>query len=211
MRLIFLLLLIGCGKDSDPAPFIEAAEAAQKPIVIYIGGYGADQKQVDHWMKASTVKDPSRTYKAYGYPVGAGSGNASAIAGAKSTIASVVKSIDSNPSAKYVIAGHSSGAAISNRIAELVKEPSHIRLVNLDGFAPSKALQKKVHSTCWYAKNGKHLSRNAGAMTGSCVIHKAFNTNVCTDPWCLHNVLVNKTPWGGYTSAIDPNLDWAVD
>lgn len=222
--LLFILVLsVACSRNSNAAPVGEQPGSPETPAdteiqdlppmsnekVIFVGGFKATQDEVNRWAAAARAKDPTREYEGYEYPPKASSSDSSAVAGAAANIKRAVADIDSHPDKFFIIAGHSSGAAISNRIAELAKDPSHFRLVTLDGFTPNKALQKRVDSTCWYGQNGNSLSANGGAMKSNCLKSTPYKTNLTTDKWGLHNLLYNKILWGGYAEdQLDPNLDW---
>ena len=194
---------------------------AQEPTeVLFFGGYGSTESQMNCWKKGAEGKSGGGyRFRGFGYPVGSGAGKASAVSGGSATLRKLAAEINAHPGKRYVIAGHSSGAALSNRLAELVDDPKRIDLVNLDGFAPSAQLQKKVGSSvCWYAKGANGLmSRNAGSMKSNCKVSKAVRNNNCTSAWCLHfGVINNKVPGNlsgatfrsqGYRGC-DSNTDW---
>lgn len=171
--------------------------------VIYFGGFRASQKQVDCWAD-NARKNPDYsgyTFKAYPYPAGAGAGKDSAVAAGSATIDAILANIKAkmakDPTEKFVIAGHSSGAALSNRLAEKVPNPERVSLYSLDGFAASESLQKRVNTTCVYAYNPETglQSRNAGSMKSRCpkAKQKGYSTTGCSTPWCMHFSIVNKT------------------
>ncbi|MGZ3695275.1 MAG: hypothetical protein ACXWQO_14215 [Bdellovibrionota bacterium] len=183
--------------------FFGLASAQAGTTVIYFGGYGASPAQMKCWEQGAR-KNPAYsayTFKSVPYPVGAGAGKASAVAGGSKSIAAVVREIANNPNEKYIIVGHSSGAALSNAVGSRVSNASantkQIQLVNLDGFAPSAELQKRVKTTCVYAKNSETglKSRNAFSMKGNCRNSVAYEDTHCKTAWCMHFSLVNtKTP-----------------
>jgi hypothetical protein len=172
-----------------------SAHASRTSVVLF-GGYGATSAQMNCWEQGARGQAAYDGYffKGIPFPAGAGAGMESAVAVGSKTIQSIVKQIDSHPDVHFVIAGHSSGAALSNRVAQLVKNPKQIELVDLDGFAPSAALQKKVKSTCVYAVNRKTglTSRNASSMKGNCANSMKYEDTSCQTQWCLHFTLVNS-------------------
>ena len=175
---------------------------AQETEVIYFGGYGASPAQMSCWEEGArnnSAYSSTHTFRGIPYPAGASSGSASAVQVGSAAIKKVVDEINRNPNKRYVIVGHSSGAALSNQVAGLVRNPSQIELVNLDGFSPSAALQKRVKSTCWYAQNQRAglQSNNASSMRSNCQNSRSYEAPHCTTKWCLHFSLVNKrTPAG---------------
>jgi hypothetical protein len=197
---------------------------AQEAEVIYFGGYGASQAQMGCWEEGARNNPTYRSaysFRGVPYPVGASAGSASAVQVGSATIKKIVDEINRNPNKRYVIVGHSSGAALSNQVAQLVRNPSQIELVNLDGFAPSAALQKRVKSTCWYAQNKRAglLSNNASSMKSNCQNSRSYEAPHCQTKWCLHFSLVNKrTPAGlgtdfkanGYNTC-STNLDYLAN
>jgi hypothetical protein len=147
------------------------------------------------------------------FPLGVGGGFYAAIQGARVEIATVLTEINEHPEKKYIVAGHSSGAAISNTIAARASNPSRIKQVILDGFS-SPALSSAI---CWAAR-GKYgnESRNYSGMV-ACPHHEIFADSHC-DPssqWCLHFVLINKSAPSdlrdfknhGYDGC-NSNVDW---
>jgi hypothetical protein len=165
--------------------------------VVYFGGYGSTQAQMTCWLGGAEAQPAFSAYsfQAYPYPSGATASAASAVQHGAATIAAVVTEIDGNPNVHFVVAGHSSGAALSNRVAELVKRPSQIELVNLDGFAPSLAVQKAVDSRCMYGESSKIKgleSLNATSMKSNCLVSQAYIDGHCTTAWCMHFSLVNE-------------------
>jgi hypothetical protein len=94
---------------------------------------------------------------------------------------------------KFVIAGHSSGAAQAERLVQTIKDKSKVRLVLLEGFASPKN-QRGVETTCWYARNGKLEGMNASYMQNpaNCTGEiKSFDAPTCNTALCLHLALVN--------------------
>lgn len=210
-KLIWIALVFG---------FNISALAQEPTEVLFFGGYGSTESQMKCWQKGAEGKSGGDyRFRGFGYPSLSGPGKASAVLGGRTVLRKLVAEINSHPNKRYVIAGHSSGAALSNRLAELVDDPKRISLVNLDGFAPSSQLQKKVGSSvCWYAKgrNGLH-SLHANSMQSNCKVSKAVQNNNCTSAWCLHfGVINNKVPGNlsgatfksqGYRGC-DSNIDW---
>ena len=186
--------------------------------VILFGGYAASRAQMDCWEKGARQNPAFQGYFFRGIPYPSKSANVStAVNDGASVIRKLADEINRNRGTRYIIAGHSSGAALANRTAEMVKDPSRIVLVDLDGYPASASLQQKVQTTCWYAVNSRTglPSRNAASMK-QCV-RSAFHSNTtCNTDWCLHFALVNtKAPANlgsdfkknGYNGC-GTNLDW---
>jgi hypothetical protein len=109
--------------------------------------------------------------------------------------------------------GHSSGCAVSDAIAEKITDPNHAELINLEGFRPSTALQKRMKTLCVYSdttlsKNeiaeirathpqnltsaGQLVSGPAGSMK-LCKNSMRMPVHHCKSTHCLHFSLVNRT------------------
>lgn len=194
------------------------AYAGEPVKVFYFGGYASSPEQMRCWeVGAQRNSREGYFFQGIHYPPGAGPDSESAVRLGAAAIRRVADEINAHPEVRYVVAGHSSGAALSNRVAELVKDPSHVYLVALDGFTPSRSLQSRFQSSCWWSVNQNGLqSRNAGAMKANCAVHPVYPDNHCRTQWCLHFVLVIKsTPANlgsdfrtrGYEGC-DSNLAW---
>jgi hypothetical protein len=189
--------------------------------VIYFGGYDSTDAQMQCW-ESGTTGTPGVEFRGVAYPAGAGAGAASAVKAGASVIKQAVAEIDANPSMHYVIIGHSSGAALSNQVASEVKDPTHVELVDLDGFSPSASLQKKMKTECWYALNPSNglFSLNASSIKSNCTNVHSYQDTTCKTKWCLHFSLVNKAaPFDlssstfatqGYLGCAT-NLDWMTN
>lgn len=186
---------------------------ASAPQGIYFGGFRATQSQVNCMLGGGVVK-------AYPYPEGAGASALSAQEKGVYYIREVINLIDNSPAdARFIVAGHSSGAALSNRVAQLVRDPQKVKLVSLDGFSPPADARNRVSDfACWYAKNGNVSSKNAASMRANCGSRaRRFDDNHCLTGWCLHFVLANKNAPAdlspgtfaaqGYANC-NPNRDW---
>jgi hypothetical protein len=94
---------------------------------------------------------------------------------------------------KFLIVGHSSGAAQAEKLVHAVKNKSKVKLILLEGFG-IPAFHEGVETTCWYAKNGNLQGMNAGYMQNPADCRgtvKAFEAPWCNNPLCLHIALVN--------------------
>ena len=134
-----------------------------------------------------------------------------------SKVEALAKKIDADPEGGWVIAGHSSGAAVAENVARKVKNHSRMHLVLLDGYG-HEGIQAKVRTTCWYASNGRAESLNAGAMKNTCLPQSAKRRHLAvssTSSMSLHYSLVNLNvpssipgPHGGYWNNCRPNTSW---
>ena len=196
--------------------FITAAAGAEPTKVFYVGGFRASAAQMRCWESGARKNSPGDyEFEGVPYPVGAGAGFGDAVSGASAEIRRIVSEINSNPQRRYVVAGHSSGAAISNTIATQVNDKSRIKQVILDGFTTPRI---NGDVTCWGARgqDGKP-SRNLGAMSACGAGLRVYPDRHCSSAsqWCLHFVLVVKsTPPAlsdfinhGYDGC-ESNLDW---
>ena len=194
---------------------LRAAAASTK--VFFVGGYRASPAQMRCWEEGARKNSPGE-YEFVGipYPSGVGASFEEAVAGASTTIQKIVAEINANPNQSYLIAGHSSGAAISNTIAARATNPARIRLVDLDGFVPPASLRARVPTTCWAARNGKLLSRNYDAMGICGPGTRVYGDRHCNTAWCLHfSLVIRSTPADlgtdfvsrGYLGC-NTNLDW---
>lgn len=134
-----------------------------------------------------------------------------------SKVEALAKSIDADPEGGWVIAGHSSGAAVAENVARKVKNHSRMHLVLLDGFGHA-GIQEKVRTTCWYASNGRAESLNASSMKGACLAKSAKRKHLAVNSasaMSLHYSLVNLNvpstlsgPHGAYWNNCRPNTSW---
>ena len=163
--------------------------------VVFFGGYQSSQEQMKCWEAGAKRKNEDILFQGIPYPAGAKSTDVSAVEKAQNTIRKIVEEINHNPTVKYVIAGHSSGSAIANAVAERVKNPEQIELVTLEGYTPNSYIRKRIKTSCWYAEGPGGLISGAGmAMKKYCNNpQKNKNTN-CKTKWCTHFSLVNTSP-----------------
>lgn len=165
--------------------------------VVFFGGHASSPEQMRCWEKgarAESSRQHDYNFRGVAYPAGAHYSRQAALSGSRAEVQRLVNEINANPNKRYVIAGHSSGAAISNQVASLVKNPRQIDLINLDGFAPSRELQDRVGSSkCWYAVNpgSGGTSLNAGSMRG-CRNSAKVTSATCRTSMCLHFAMVNS-------------------
>lgn len=201
--------------------FTNFAFSAEKSWVLFFGGYGASPEQMSCWEKGARAQNSYASYifQAVAYPEGSASDMASVLKAGELIVKKWADEINLHPERKYFIVGHSSGAALANRVAELVARPQQIELVDLDGFAASASLQKKAKTTCVYAVQTVTgmQSRNAISMKEACRLSHAYKDSKCQTPWCLHFSLVNTQVAPSLSGAdfkkngylgCGTNLDW---
>lgn len=191
------------------------------PQVLFVGGYGSTEEQMQRWEKAARENPAYRgqfNFRAIPLP-SSGWDAATVLSQGRSKIDEIVRQIDASPPGSvFILAGHSSGAAITNEIARRVRDKGKIRLVALDGYVPH-GLQDQVYTTCWSAVNGqtKQSAVNLASMR-TCQNYYQMTTNACSDSWCLHFILVNNSAGRvgvnqqnfksrGYDE-VSPNLMW---
>jgi hypothetical protein len=160
-------------------------QASASTQVIYFGGYKATDAEMQCWQAGAEAQPAyaNVAFETHAYPAGASSSAASAQAHGAATIAAVVAEIEAHPNIHFVVVGHSSGAALSDKVAQLVNAPDNMELVNLDGFAPSVTVQNRMKSTCVYAVSSRVnglTSINASSMKGNCVHSEAYIDAHCT-------------------------------
>jgi pimeloyl-ACP methyl ester carboxylesterase len=194
---------------------ISTISRAENIKVFFMGGYASTAAQMHCWERGAKKNSPGDyNFEGVAYPRGANASFDSAVASAKADIARIVKEINSNPTKRFVVAGHSSGCAIANTIATKVTNPDRIKQVVLDGF--TSPLIKNV--TCWGALGrSKKPSRNFGSM-GTCGTGRRTLQDTHCSPssqWCLHFSLVMKSAPANLSNFIahgydgcDTNLDW---
>lgn len=190
--------------------------AAEKPLLIFFGGYASTRAQMAEWSAKVSAKHPQFEVRAIEYPSKSANGK-DAVAAAEALLKRLAAEINATPGRDVVIAGHSSGAALSNALASRVSVPQNVRLVALDGYSPSADLQRKFQTTCWSGQNGNAKSRNFNTSKANCGPNfRVYKTTEkgCTSAWCLHFVLVNAkarfdSNWRseGYKN-LEPNLEW---
>lgn len=168
---------------------------AAETQVVYFGGHAASSAQMSCWVDGARASAWGRAgvrFSAVAYPIASPNPAAAVSSDAgRAAVQRIVDEIDRGPRDRvYVIAGHSSGGALANRVAELVKNPRQVRLVILDGSRPSEAAKKRVASTTCYVPSGTRPF-NGGSMA-SCGSTKSIAADHCRgNATCGHFALVN--------------------
>jgi hypothetical protein len=187
------------------------------PKVFYIAGFKSTPNEIQSWKKQvqkNQIYNPHFSVEAFHLPSTQPSKEAVLKEG-KKLVDLIVSEIDKSPSgSEFVLAGHSSGSALTNEIAKRVKTKSKIKLVVLDGFAPTEVPQQ-VEVTCWSAMNPNTglKSMNTESMK-SCSDYREIKSVNCRTQQCLHFSIINSAvPPGlsdlsrGYEN-LNPNLQW---
>ncbi len=230
--------------------FLYSLSNAKTMKVIYFGGVGATRDQMDVWKEAARTKiaklkhespdayPDNYTFESYPYPAGKNPKKEAAKTAGMKQINKIVNKIDRDTSedTNYVLVGHSSGSALSNEIANKVKDQKKVSLVVLDGFLPSQKLLNKETTKCISARSSSSAAVSIGYHTmKSCgPRHSEIKTNFCTnlvdknsvDKMCLHFATVDSSEAimdmtsSSYSAFaykknnknerknLDPNLDW---
>lgn len=225
--------------------FLYSLSNAKTTKVIYFGGVGATRDQMDIWKEAARTKiaklklespddySGDYTFESYPYPAGGNFQKDAAITAGKKQINSIIDDInqDTSKDTNYVLVGHSSGSALSNEIADRIKDQKKVSLVVLDGFLPSQKLLDKETTKCISARSSTSIAVSLGynTMQKCGPRHSEIRTNICTkseDNMCLHFATVDSSEGikemtsGSYSAFaykknnknekknLDPNLDW---
>ncbi|MBK9323650.1 MAG: hypothetical protein IPM97_12025 [Bdellovibrionaceae bacterium] len=184
-----------------------ASFALAKTQVIYIGGHKSTQKQMQDWQNmANNNKEYSAHFEFRAEKLPATMYQEQpVIESGKSMIDDLAHKIDGDKTSdEYILVGHSSGSAISNKVAELVKNKKRIKLVVLDGFKPTKEVINNVDTYCWSAVSAEDQNQKSlyHDVMQSCQNPRTYKPHNCNTPWCLHFSLVNK---GAIQNNIDKN------
>jgi hypothetical protein len=228
---IFLTISAYADMNEEPGreSFQVDASATMPTVkVIFFGGYRASAAQMACWKKgAQKAGLPGLSFEAIPWPEGATSDFDGAREGGAAEIQHVVSEINGNKTGRFIVVGHSSGAALASVVAEKVANPSQIQLVDLDGFVAPLDAQNRLAAThrgdapgflCVHSERrnrGSLMSLNATAMR-KCAHGYTYTDNHCNTTWCMHFSLVDKAdpadlgldyPQHGYDGC-DTNLDW---
>ena len=183
-----------------------------KPTLIFFGGFGSTAPEMSQWKNSTQRTTAGAAYDIRSYFLGSASPDAaSSISSSRAAILKIVAEINSAPAGRsFVLAGHSSGSAVTNKIAKLVQDKSKIKLLVLDGFLPRNTGLQSEQIECWSAvssQNHNLHSRNAATMRSCPGRYRETARPNCSTPMCLHYAVVTKNPNSGYHN-MDPNLDW---
>src|ERR1700747_3744844 len=81
--------------------------------VIYFGGYGATNKNLECWKASAEAQRPGISFEVHGFPGGVGYKKPDvpyARSKGLGSINAVLKEIQDNPQTHFIIVGHSSGS-----------------------------------------------------------------------------------------------------
>lgn len=215
------------------------AIAAERPLVVYVGGAKATLEQVQCWAEGArrdAKYGKSFQFKAFPYPVGATLGHGSdKTRSGRNTIVSILSFVEAQDvNRPLIVVGHSSGSDIANAVAQQLirKNRAGVSLIDLDGYGVPSDIASRIPTTCWTAHgrlghssqttNSPYWREAHGACAGAQV--REMWVNGCDSIYCLHFRLTNKEArrdmndgnYGtdGYSSgsgACVPNLDWLED
>lgn len=218
-----------------------AQSEESKPLVILVGGAGSTAEQMSLWQKQALENskyNKNFEFKAYHMPVKTIIPAEAVVRNNEPTVNEIFKKIidqmTQNPDREIILAGHSSGSAITNEVVLRIKKyddskhdpqlsphyKSQIKLLILEGFRPSQEI-KEVKIECWSAEateNPKVKAPNYPFLRIATCAGKNREDKIsgCSDKKkekfqeCLHFSLVNLNLKKGYND-INPNLNWLND
>lgn len=206
--------------------------AAERPLVILFGGYGATEADMRLWEQAAANDPeygPAFAFEGIAYPNRAGSSVLRAVAAARPTLDAVADRLRAMPGRKIVVAGHSSGAALAVSTVSRIGTSDDLKLISLDAgintaLPPAPGFYPINHLECWSAESGE--TRSFGYDRAQALCKDRFfvvRAPACRTAVCLHYALVNRRPAadltfqrsrliehgisGGYVD-FAVNLDW---
>ena len=194
------------------------AQSSTKTEVIFFGGHGASEKDIQSWVAKASQAEPYKNYFNFRgkHFLGKRWDRKTSMSQNQEAVNELISEINNSPAdKKYILVGHSSGSASTFKIAAGIDESrrSQIHVVNLDGFSP-REVPRGVATTCWTARDirtrvGTENSENMERCRDSQVM---LAHDCKSNEKCLHNSLVNLlSPQAGphgYYKSISPNLSW---
>ena len=186
-------------------------------VLWFFGGYKATFSDMDLWKASADHQNVVPYVSAFPYPTDADANADSAVSHCRQ-LDNLVERLVQQDSYNMVLAGHSSGCAISNEIAlrAFRKGAKNFKLICLDGFVPHSLLLENNKVQVWSAKCGDVVSMNYKALIKAAgpYFHTYFAKD-CKSKWALHFSLVNKsasdslikTISDGYKHCV-ANLEW---
>lgn len=178
-----------------------AAFAAERPLVIYFGGYGATEGDMQVWLQAAE-KHPrygrAFDFEAIPYPKDVSSSVAQAVSAASGTITSVAERIRAMPGRRVIVVGHSSGAGLAVSVVSRLADQAKVKLISLDaGINTEPPTEPDIYPVknleCWSAASNDQVSfgyRRAKALCKQRFL--VMRTQACATPVCLHFQVVNR-------------------
>ncbi len=158
--------------------------------LLFFGGYRASKADMLAWQSSAQAQRPELTIRCIPWKSGRSAGDP--LQPSTDWLEEIAGETDSNA----IIAGHSSGRAFANFVAELLPNST---LVALDGFKPKNSLQDRA--LCWSAQDGDVRSRNFSTLQSAKHFHVYHATN-CKKPWALHFSLVNSAASDAIVSSV---------
>lgn len=206
--------------------------ADSKPLVIFFGGCGFDEKDKKTWETAAATQDPSFEYMAVAFPklppsIDCSNHQAIARLGQKQihfALNEIRKYATSVPRRKIALVSHSSGSALTNEVVKLAEfqglmDQDTITPIVLDGFRPSRASDKapaehrartycvttsKIVTKNWDSMNDKSAC-SGGVLKSAATEHCKVFADYESRIKCAHMSLV--TPDSKYGTS-NVNLEW---
>jgi pimeloyl-ACP methyl ester carboxylesterase len=178
-----------------------AVRAAERPLVIFFGGYGATEEDMRLWQRAA-IQDPVYgkifDFEGVPYPNEAGASVTRAVTAAAGTLDRIAARLRSMPKRQIVVAGHSSGAALAVNTVARVGGGARIKLVSLDAgintdLPPAPGFFPVTNLECWSATS--ETERSFGFFRAQAVCKDRFfvlRNDRCLSPICLHFALINR-------------------
>lgn len=163
--------------------------------VLYFAGYHATITDFNLWSASAKSQKPDMTFDGYPWQWGEDSDGAVAANAFRSSgkLKQAVGTVKECATDLVYIVGHSSGCAVANALDAELKDVTNVRLVALDGYAPSPAQMARATTQVWAATCGDSVSRNHNALkkaVGSRL--KVYPAKDCYDGWALHFSVVNS-------------------
>jgi pimeloyl-ACP methyl ester carboxylesterase len=170
-----------------------------KATVIFFAGYASTETDTQRWRDAAQATPPygqAFDFEAVPYPPNTTYVERDALVAGRRTIDATARKIASAPNRSFIIAGHSSGAALAAAVAERSRGRTNVKLIVLDdgvdeGFAPPRGFEPATQIECWSVANGKLVSYNRDAARAFCGNYHEFAAKGCRTDVCLHFAIVN--------------------
>ena len=185
------------------------AVAAERPLVIFFGGYGATEADMQLWQNAAAAHPRYGRrfeFEAIAYPRDVSSSVSQAVAAAAGTIDAVIAQIHAMPGRRIIVVGHSSGAGLAVSVVTRTPDNARIKLISLDAGINTEAPPPPDVETypirsldCWSVASSETLSFGYRRAKKLCK-NRFFvmRSETCQTAVCLHFRVVNRRA--------DPNL-----
>lgn len=175
--------------------------AAEKPLVIFFGGYGANETDMRVWQQAAAAHPrygKAFVFEAIPYPKDVDYSVLRVVEAASATIEEVVARIRAMRGRRVIVAGHSSGAAIAVNVVSRLPDSKAIKLISLDtgintGLPPKPGSHPIRNLECWSADAGELRSVGYKRTQELCKANAfVLHADHCATPICLHFYVVNR-------------------